>query len=110
MALFIVGVVALFQGKWVLLGGSIVAWLILMVIWYSAHRGVERLELSQAQDLSQVTGILISNGDWQGALTASTNAVQVLRKSSRSGAGSAMTARLPRPLSGTPSSWGRMAT
>ena len=94
IAFFIIGVVALFHGNWVSLVGSIVAWLILMVIWYSCHQGVERLELSAVQELSQDTGMLILSGDWQGALRASTAGVQVLQKSTRSGAGTAMTGPL----------------
>lgn len=94
IASFVLGVIGLFQGNWILLGGSIVVWLILMMIWYSAHQAVERLELAEVQHLSRVTGTLISTGDWQGALAASTQTVQVLQRSARSGAGAQMTGPL----------------
>ncbi len=100
IGLFVFGVAALVGGDWAKVGMTAGAYVVLSFVWYSAHSAIERLEIADARDRTQVVSTMIEANDWHGALVASTKSVQQLRKSASNGAGQNMSGPLAVTLVG----------
>jgi hypothetical protein len=81
MGAFLVGAVSVFQSEWGRLGLTAIAWFIAMLVFMVAQNGIERVERGDAAALLSGVDSLLARGDWQGALSRTTEATQLLSKS-----------------------------
>ena len=81
MGAFFVGAVSLFQGEWGRFGLSVLAWFVAMLVFVVAQNGIERAERADVAVLLIGVESLLARGDWQGALSRTTEATRILEKS-----------------------------
>ncbi|MBC9927573.1 MULTISPECIES: hypothetical protein [unclassified Leucobacter] len=84
------GVVSLFQGQWIALIVSIILWILCSIVFGSLHGSLQRVEMSNVTRLLQMIGERVAIGDWPGALSQSSRAVQILKASRDRDSGSNM--------------------
>jgi hypothetical protein len=80
---FIGGAISLFQVEWGRFGFWVLAWFVAMLVFGVAQNGIERAERGDVAGLLSGVESLAAVGDWQGALSRTTEATRILEKSVR---------------------------
>lgn len=75
------GMASLFKGEWGRVGLSAAALVVAMLVFAVAQNGIERAERGDVVSLLSGVESMLAIGDWQGALTRTTEVAALLSKS-----------------------------